>query len=185
MTINRRVAIRRLAILSVGTAFLPSCLQHGARPAVTLKNLTVNGDQAKLLEELTAALIPSDETPGAREISAHLFVLKMVDDCMSKADQEKFMKGLSAFDAVSGASSGKAFAEASAEQRAALLAAVEGGKGPGGKDGELGFFYTAVKRLTIQAYTSSQFYLTKVQVYELVPGRFHGCVPVKGQPVAA
>jgi len=172
---------------------------------MTLKNLTVDGDQAGLLEELTATLIPSDDAPGAREISAHLFVLKMVDDCMSKADQEKFMKGLAAFDAASRRSSGKGFAEASAEQRAALLTAVEGGKAPGGKasggkgtdgkapggkdgetaGGEVGFFYSAVKRLTIQAYTSSQFFLTKVQVYELVPGRFHGCVPVKGQPAAA
>jgi len=183
MTINRRVAIRRLAILSVGAALLPSCLHHHARPAVTLKNLTVDGDQAKLLEELTATLIPSDDGPGAREISAYLFVLKMVDDCMSKADQSTFMKGLAVFDDASG----KAFAGASAEQRAALLTLIDGGKGPGGKPPgeELSFFYAAVKRLTIQAYTSSQFYLTKVQVYELVPGRFHGCVPVKGQPAAA
>jgi hypothetical protein len=40
-------------------------------------------------------------------------------------------------------------------------------------------FYQTVKERTIQAYTSSEFFLTKVQVYELVPARYHGCVPVK------
>ena len=33
--------------------------------------------------------------------------------------------------------------------------------------------------MTLQAFTGSQYYLTKVRVYEMAPGRFHGCVPVK------
>ncbi|HEV2478171.1 MAG TPA: hypothetical protein VGS79_00845, partial [Puia sp.] len=57
-----------------------------------------------------------------------------------------------------------------------LLTALETKKFP---DQDLIFFYTTTKKLTIQAYTSSQYYLTKIQVYELVPGRWHGCVPVK------
>ena len=39
-------------------------------------------------------------------------------------------------------------------------------------------FFKMTKGLTIQAYTASEFFLTKVQVYELVPGRYHGCVSV-------
>jgi hypothetical protein len=144
--------------------------------------MTVDTGQVQLLEELTATLIPSDDTPGAREISAHLFVLKMLDGCSSAADQEKFMKGLTAFEAASKSSSGNGFADASAAQRAALLTAFEGGTT---SSPEAVYFYSTVKKLTIQAYTSSQFYLTRVRVYELVPGRFHGCVPVRGQPAAA
>ncbi|MEK7200142.1 MAG: gluconate 2-dehydrogenase subunit 3 family protein, partial [Bacteroidota bacterium] len=41
----------------------------------------------------------------------------------------------------------------------------------------LAAFFKTVKRYTIQAYTSSEFFLTRVQVYELIPGRYHGCVP--------
>jgi len=59
-----------------------------------------------------------------------------------------------------------------------LLSAIEAKKLP---DEELNFFYTTTKRLTILAYSSSQYFLTKVQVYELVPGRWSGCVPVKMQ----
>ena len=173
MSVNRRTAIRQLAILSAGAALLPSCLHPHAKPSVSLKNFTVNGDQEKLLEELAATLIPTDTTPGARDVSAHLFTLRMVDECSPKTDQEKFMKGLAAFDEASKKASGKSFAEASSAQREALLTGIENKKVPGE---ELNFFYATTKKLTILAYSSSQFFLTKVQVYELVPGRFHGCV---------
>jgi len=175
MTINRRTAIRQLAIISAGAALLPSCLHPHAKPSVSLKNFTLTGDQEKSLEELTATLIPTDTTPGARDVSAHLLVLRMVDDCSPKTDQEKFIKGLVSFDEASRTASGKSFAEASPTQREALLLAIESKKLPGE---ELNFFYSTTKKLTILAYSSSQFFLTKVQVYELVPGRFHGCVPV-------
>jgi hypothetical protein len=63
-----------------------------------------------------------------------------------------------------------------------LLQAIDGGKTPGD---ELNFFYSTTKKQTILAYTSSSWFLTKVQVYELVPGRFHGCVPVQPQQKSA
>ncbi len=182
MIITRRTALRQLAIISAGAALLPSCLHPHAKPSVSLKNFTITGDQEKLLEELVATLIPTDTTPGARDVSAHIFVLRMVDDCSPKADQEKFMKGMAAFDEASKTASGRSFAEVSPAQQEALLTAIESKKIPGE---ELGFFYSSAKKLIIQAYTSSQFFLAKVQVYELVPGRFHGCVPIKDHPSVA
>jgi Gluconate 2-dehydrogenase subunit 3 len=181
MIINRRTALRQLAIISAGAALLPSCLHRHAKPSVSLKNFTITGDQEKLLEELAATLIPTDTTPGARDVSAHLFILRMMDDCSPKTDQEKFMKGLVLFDEASKTASGKSFTEASPAQQEALLSAIESkrlSKQPGD---ELNFFYSTTKKLTILAYSSSPFFLTKVQVYELVPGRFHGCVPVTAQ----
>jgi hypothetical protein len=125
---------------------------------------------------LTATIIPSGITPGARDVSAHLFVLKMLDDCFSKEDQDKFLRGLQQLDNASRQTTGAAFLKTDPTQRASLLTALESQKLP---DQDLNFFYAATKKLTIQAYTSSKYYLTKVQVYELVPGRWHGCVPVK------
>ena len=45
------------------------------------------------------------------------------------------------------------------------------------EESNLKYFFKTVKGLTIQSYTASEFFMTKVQVYELVPGRYHGCVP--------
>ena len=173
MNMNRRTALRQIVIVSAGAALLPACMHPHAKSSLLLKNFTVDGDQEKLLEELTATLIPTDDTPGAREVSAHLFTLKMLDDCSPKKDREKFMKGLSVFDEASRSATGRSFVDATPAQRESLLSAIENKKLPGD---ELNYFYSTTKKLTILAYSSSQFYLTKVQVYELVPGRFHGCV---------
>jgi hypothetical protein len=178
MTINRRTAFRQLALLSAGAALLPSCFHDQTGKGIQLRNFTVDGDQEQLLEQLTATLIPTTDTPGAKEVSAHLFVLKMLDDCSSADDRARFLKGMQQLDSAAKTASGASFARADPAQRESLLTAIEAGKMP---QAELNFFYSTTKKLTILAYSSSQYFLTKVQVYELVPGRWHGCVPIKAQ----
>jgi hypothetical protein len=178
MTIDRRAAIRQLALLSVSAALLPSCLGEHSRPDLVLKNFKVDGDRQKTLEELTATLIPTTDTPGAKETSSWLFLLKMLDDCSSKADQDKFFKGMQQLDDATQKAVGKSFVAATTPQREAMLTAIGDKKIPGE---ELAFFYSTARKLTILSYSSSQYFLTKVQVYELVPGRWHGCIPVPQQ----
>ncbi|HZE84307.1 MAG TPA: gluconate 2-dehydrogenase subunit 3 family protein [Puia sp.] len=186
---DRRTAIRQFVYLSAGLALLPSCLQDKSKSSFLLKNFTISGEQESFLGELSETIIPATDTPGAKDLSAHLFVLKMVDDCYKKEDREKFVRGMEAFGRAVQTATGKHFGDATEQERAAFLKALEDRKAPElkqdkgvgteqGKDGEMAFFYRTVKHLTIQAYTTSPFYLTKVHVYKLVPGRFHGCVPV-------
>jgi Gluconate 2-dehydrogenase subunit 3 len=182
MLVTRRNALKRLVLVSAGAALLPACFRDHSRPPFEAKHFQLDGDQEQQLEELTATLIPGGSTPGAREVSAHLFVLKMLDDCSSKEDQDKFLRGLRQLDNASRQTAGAAFLKADPGQRAVLLTALESQKM---SDKDLNFFYTLTKRWTIQAYTTSSYYLTKVQVYELVPGRWHGCVPVKNTTGAA
>jgi hypothetical protein len=176
MTITRRSALKQFLFVSAGMALIPSCIQDKSKPAVTLKNFSISADQESLLAELTETIIPKTSSPGAKDISAHRFALKMMDDCHSKEDQEKFLSDLVAFEQQAEKISGKSFSKQSAAERKAVLEEME--KNMDSKEDAIGFYRT-VKRLTIQAYSSSEFFLTKVQVYELIPGRYHGCVPVK------
>jgi Gluconate 2-dehydrogenase subunit 3 len=176
MSINRRSAIKQFLFVSAGMALIPSCLQDKSKPAVELKNFSITAEQESLLAELSEAIIPKTTSPGAKDISAHRFALKMMDDCRSKEDQEKFLAGLAAFEKQADKISGKSFVKQSADERKAVLTEMERDKES--TDDAVGFYRT-MKRLTIQAYSSSEFFLTKVQVYELIPGRYHGCVPVK------
>jgi len=176
MLVNRRSVLKRLALVSAGAVLLPACFHNPAKPAILTRNFQLSGDQEEQLETLSSAIIPSGTTPGAKEVSAHRFVLRMLDDCFSKDDRDKYLRGLGQLDKASQQTAGVSFLEADPAQRATLLTALETKKLP---DQDLDFFYAATKRLTIQAYMSSQYYLTKIQVYELVPGRWHGCVPVK------
>lgn len=174
--INRRSAIRKFLCVSAGIALMPSCLQDKSKPPVELKNFSISADQETLLAELSESIIPKTISPGAKDISAHRFALKMMDDCRSKEDQEKFLAGLAAFEKQAEKISGNSFVKQSIEERDAVLQEME--KNKESKEDAVGFYRT-MKRLTIQAYSSSEFFLTKVQVYELIPGRYHGCVPVK------
>ncbi len=167
--------MKQLALLSTGALLLPSCMEDHSKAPTGLRNYKIDDKQEQLLETLTATIIPSGSTPGGREVSAHLFTLKMLDDCYSKEDRDKYLKGMRQFDAAAHASSGHSFVRSSPAERESLLTSIEGKKLT---DKDLNFFYSTTKRMTILAYSSSQYYLTKVQVYELVPGRWHGCFPV-------
>ena len=174
--VNRRKAIQQFLFVSAGIAFLPACLQDDkSKSSVVLKNLQVSGQQEKNLAALTETIIPTTDTPGARDVSAHLFVLKMLDDCYKKEDQQKYLGGMEAFEKAVAAKFSKPFDQCSKTEQASILAGINGKK----DTGELSFFYATTKKLTIQAYTTSKFYLTKLQVYKMVPGKYQGCVPVK------
>jgi hypothetical protein len=175
MTINRRTAIRQLTYFSAGIILLPACSGRHSRPDLVLSNFTVDDPGQRTLDMLTATLIPTTETPGARETGAPLFILKMLDECSSKKDQDTFFKGLKQLDEASRKMTGGPFIAANGAQREMMLTAIGNKQLPGD---ELNFFYSTARKLTILSYTSSSYFLTKVQVYELVPGRWHGDVPV-------
>ena len=176
MAVNRRSAIKQLLYVSAGMALLPACLQHTTRTSLALNNIKVDGDQGKLLAELAETIIPATTTPGAKALSAHLFTLVMMDDCYKKADQQKWLSGMKAFEQASKKLNGQAFADCTVPQREALLTSLEAGKDD---KSDLSYFYKTTKHLTIQAFSSSKYFLTNVNIYELVPGRYKGCVPLK------
>ena len=174
--INRRKLLKQFVVMGAGIALVPACLQDKSKSSILLKNVSISAGEEKLLAELCESIIPKTNTPGAKDISAHLFVLKMIDDCAVKEDREKFVRGITAFTEFSKTVAGKHFIDCSGEERKNVLKQLLAVKDE--KSDPLSFFKT-VKRYTIQAYSGSEFYLTKVQVYQLVPGRYRGCVPVK------
>lgn len=172
---SRRTAIKQLVFVSAGAALLPRCMEDKSKASVIVKNFNINAGQETILAEIAETIIPKTETPGAKDISAHLFALRMVDDCFKKEDRDKFVKGITAFESFANQQAGKPFTEADVVAKEKIIAMLNADNK---SETDLGFFYQSMKRLTIQAYTTSQFYLTKVSVYQLVPGPFRGCVPV-------
>ena len=175
MLINRRSAVRNLFVFSAGVALLPSCMQDTSKSSILLKNISLSGKEEGLLAAIAETIVPTTDTPGAKTIGSHLFAMTMLDDCYKKADQTKFIDGLQAFDKMCKDKGGETFAALSPADREKMLQEMEGRK----SDEPMDYFYRTMKRLTIESYVTSPYYLTKVQVYELVPSRWHGCVPVK------
>lgn len=179
---KRRIALKQLAVAAAAAWVLPGCVADAKKVSIALNRLQISGDEEDLLAQLAETLIPEADTPGGRTVGAHHFTLVMVDDCMAKPDQEKFLKGMRAFDGYTKQLSGTTFAKASAEERAQILERLQAQQESA--PDAVAFFYKHTRRYILQGYTESQHFLTTVKPYQLVPGPdFKGCVPVN-QPVA-
>ena len=173
---DRRSGLKALIIISTGAVLIPSCLQDKKKSSLSLKNIKIDAGEEELLSGLSETIIPKTSTPGAGDVSAHLFALLMIDDCFPPDDQDKFQKGLTEFEALTKKKFGNSFTKCTPSERTELLQSIEN---KNDIHPNVAFFYNTMKMLTIQAFTSSEYYLTKVQVYKLVPGKFYGCIPVK------
>ncbi|HVW97275.1 MAG TPA: gluconate 2-dehydrogenase subunit 3 family protein [Mucilaginibacter sp.] len=185
---NRRTVIKNLALVIGGAVLLPSCVREDGTSYVKLKHVDIDEDQQKLIADVAETIIPKTDTPGAKDLNLPAFVLKMIDDCFDKKQQRDFLAGLTAFREKVKKENGKDFGELDNKKREEILTTIEkdagakGGRKPKTKDDSapdpVTVFYWGVKGQTIFAYTTSQYFMTKQIVYELVPGRYIVHYPV-------
>ncbi len=173
---KRRSAIKSLVIIAGGIAILPSCSRDPAKASVALTNLDVSAEEEALLAELAETIIPkTSNAPGAKDLKLHLFALKMVDDCHTKEDREKFMTGLKEFDPAMEKRAGAGFRRMDAAQRASAVSGILKEE----EATDLQVFLKITKQRVIQGFTNSKFVMTDMKQYELVPGRYDGFYPVQ------
>lgn len=172
---QRRTSLKNLLIIAGGTLLLPSCVLEDTTASIPLDHLQLTAKGEELLAEIAETLIPKTDTPGAKELGIHQFVAVMVDDCYDKETQAQFMIGLKEIDMLSDQHFSKLFTALTSLQREELLYKIE--------NNEIGEnvlpFYNLTKRLTIQGYVKSEYVMSNLLVYQLVPGRYHGSFPVK------
>ena len=197
---DRRTLIKNLGLVLGGAVLLPSCVHKHGTLYVQLKHININSDQQQLIADIAETIIPKTNTPGANELNIPAFVLKMIDDCYNKKGQQTFMTGLTEFTGLVEKKYNRSFSELSVTEREAVLLGIENS----GRTKEtkvkaqvrnfkpqknleqqpLDAFYWAIKQQTLFAYTTSQYFMTKEIVYELIPGRYNAHVPVKNTPAA-
>jgi hypothetical protein len=190
---NRRTVIKNLALVLGGAALLPACVQEHGKSSIAFKKINVSADQEKFMADVSDTIIPKTDTPGAKELSVHLFVLKMVDECFSKKDQDAFMSGLDKVSKEAEKRFGKPFAQCTQIQRENYLNELDhqqveyqkaqkaAGNNPKSQAqaNDVMAFYGIAKGETIFGYTYSKYFMTKEIVYELVPSRYNPNFPVK------
>ncbi|SDL48585.1 Gluconate 2-dehydrogenase subunit 3 [Catalinimonas alkaloidigena] len=175
---NRRSALQNLVLFAGGVMIFPACsreTKEGQPASIELTHLDVSADQEAMMAELVETLIPTTDTAGGKAMGLHLFVLNMVDDCYESTHQEAFLQGMAQFDEMARNQTGESFAATTPEQRQKLVADLNGRKG----DDVLTTFYSITKNETIKGYLNSELVMTKLRVYELVPGRYNPLFPIK------
>lgn len=172
---DRRTALRNMALVVGGTLLLPACERHEGGASIALKHLNLDANDENLIADVAETIIPKTATPGAKDLQLHLFIMKMLDDCFKKEDQKSYQAGLKKFKELTQQAYHKSFAELTQQQREQWLTHIEQQPPP---KSDLTSFYSTTKWLTTFGYTTSKFFMTKEVIYELVPGRYNGYFPV-------
>lgn len=182
---NRREALKRTAWAMGGVISAPAILGvlQGctAKPEINWKPEYLTADQASIVSEVAEIIIPKTETPGAKDVGVPSFIDKIVKDCYSKEDQDRFSSGLTAFDEGAKKEYGDAFMDLDDEQRTAYVKKlhdealqVERSTNPAPKRP----FILMMKELTMLGFFTSEAGATQVLQYDAVPGAYKGCIPV-------
>jgi hypothetical protein len=171
---QRRSAVKYLFVIAAGSAILPSCLHRSEKPSIALRHLDITEEQEKTLQQIAGTIIPSGTGPGAKDTYAHLFVLRMVDDCYEPQRQKNFVIGLNQVDKLARDKYGFSFVKCEDSQRNEIVKQLEEKNAPK----EAIEFYKMMKQLTIKGYLTSKPVLGEIFRYELVPGRYNGFFPV-------
>lgn len=174
---NRRIALKNVALVMAGAVLLPGC--DLSKPSAENIEAFLSPDQEDLLAEITETFIPTTDTPGAKELGVHSYIHIMVADCYDEDVQKDFVKGLERVKKLARKKHGKAFSSCDQDERTAILQEFESSS-----DEEQKEFYSLVKGLTVRGYKTSEYFMTNHSSYKMVPGHYYGCVPVSSKKVS-
>jgi hypothetical protein len=181
---ERRIAIQQLIMIAGGAMLIPSCVRDKKVLIADLQNLEISESQVSLLAEVAETIIPKTDTPGAKDLDLHQFVLNMVDDCFDAGQQKKFMEGLAQIDELARSRFSRGFSALQENDRQELIRSLEElsrSDQEAERQKPVATFYTITKDLTIRGYMTSEFVMTNQLYYTMIPGRFDGCVEIKDQ----
>ena len=176
---ERRNALKTIAGAIGGLISLPAWASGWTAETVRPTEQLLSRSQDNLLAEIVETIIPATDTPGAKALNVHQFIQKMVLDCYEPKAQETLRKGLETTDELAQKTFGKSFANGDVTQRTALLTQLSQSSDPVQKE-----FYGLVKGLTIRGYMSSEYVMTNLTHYQMIPGHYYGCVPVPTKAIS-
>jgi hypothetical protein len=171
--VNRREALRRLAVGGAAAAALPSWVEtlsafaldhahtHGqraaaAKTAAAWKPKVLTPQQNSTVITISELIIPQTDTPGAKAANVNRFIDGVLSEA-SATERTKFLEGLTALDERATKEFGKPFVGATADQQTAILTELAALQGKGEAKGHQGVeFFEAIKSMTIIGYYTSE-----------------------------
>lgn len=181
---NRRKAIRNIALIAgTGVAATGSYSYLNYFIAPDLGQLE---KEKELITALADTIIPSTDTPGAREAGVGTFIILMLKDCTPRTTQNRFMNGLIDVKTYAERTYGKSFVLSENKEKEAILAHFEKRDRPygslAGKISKRLFgdsFFVTLKKYTVLGYCTSMPGATKAMAYDYIPGAYNGCTPLQ------
>ncbi|MDB5260869.1 MAG: gluconate 2-dehydrogenase subunit 3 family protein [Adhaeribacter sp.] len=170
---KRRSAVKNLTLAVAGLVSLPAWASGWSSASLgPVASLTV--PEESLLAEIVETIIPETDTPGAKSLKVHQFVMRMITDCYGSAVQGNLEKGLLTVDQVANGAFNKAFSNLDTRQRTDVLTHLQKAEDPATQQ-----FISLVKNLTIRGYLNSEYVQLNLLDYKMAPGFYHGCVAIE------
>ena len=172
---NRREALAGMTALFGANLIAPLAvaIEVGLDP-VDLTGANVFSDtERRYLSELVDVIIPTTDTPGAKDAGVAQFIEFMLAEVYGQDEQDAFEQN---FRTLLRNLPLAAFLGMSAEERHALVASLQDGEMDAFEDGGVAFF-THLKQLTIAGYYSSEVGITQERRFLPIPGRYDGAYP--------
>jgi hypothetical protein len=178
---ERRELLKMIAALT-GGAFIGGELLNSCKSGPTIGGPTFSEPDTAFLDEVAETILPATKTPGAKAAKVGEFMVVMVNDCYDDKDQVIFHAGIGKLDEACKKANGKAFLEATPEQRTSLLTAIDKEAKEyqkAKKSEDPAHYFTMMKQLTLFGYFTSKEGATEALRYVAVPGRYDGDYPYK------
>ncbi len=175
---NRRDALKSVALLMGGTFIGSTALLTGCSPGSQLKDLNFTAEDLGFLDEIGETIIPTTDTPGAKATKIGEFMQMMVKDCYDAEQQTTFITGLNSIRTDFKAETNKEFMDATAEERLAFLNGLHQKYVASGEEKQPVIIHM-LRDLTVLGYFSSEIGATQALRFVETPGRFDPCVDYK------
>src|SRR5687768_5379485 len=91
---NRRVLLKNILVSTGGMVVLPVWARKWSIERVGLEAGYLSLFESGLLSSIVDTIIPTTDTPGARDLGVDKLIEKILLDCYEKSVQESFKQGL-------------------------------------------------------------------------------------------
>ncbi len=177
---DRREAVKRVALMMGGVVFMPSVLGtlKGCSPRAGVKwtPIAFSAEEAPFVEQLAETLIPRTDTPGALDAGVPSFIDTMVSEVYREEDREMFLKRMREFISETEVRLGSSFTELDAEQKLRYIEEVDKETYEQPRD-DFPSFYHMFKEMTLLGYGSSEQGATQHLRFMMNYGDYKGCIP--------
>jgi hypothetical protein len=167
--ITRREWVKGMALATLGTVAF-----YDAK-SLSPSNFNFSLAEDQTLELIMGAIIPESSIPGAISLGVPNFVKTMMKDCYEVKAQQSFKNVMGAIPKLFLNENKKQISMATESEKEQFLFQLE--KGKHGVEAQKTF--ATLKGLTIQGYMSTEYIMVNHLNYQMAPGFFNGCAPIK------
>lgn len=144
--------------------------------------------QRELVATATELILPTTDTPGARDAGVPAFVEMMLADWFYDDERSRFLEGLAELDRIARKRGAESFVAAPPKMQNRILAKLEKeGAAEMARSGTNPVaalmektpppaFFQALKQLTIVGYYTSEVGAKQEMIFEPIPGPYRGCI---------